>query len=70
MLKKIFCKHKYTLVARRKSHYTSDYIMFSDLGLYDDYLYECEKCGKRKIEVKQNEQHPLYRECVKIGGIR
>lgn len=50
MIKRLFCKHVYKKIAKRKSNYCSDYTMFSDLGDYEDVLYECKKCGKRKIE--------------------
>lgn len=64
--KKLFCNHNYKLIAKRTSNYTSDYILFSDLGFYDDYLYECTKCTKRKIDIKQNEKHPLYRKWERL----
>ena len=60
IFKKIFCKHNYKLIKKKISFYTTDYIMFDDLGYFDDFLYECTKCGKRKVETKMNEQHPLY----------
>ena len=63
-LKQIFCKHNYEKIAHRPSIYTSDYIMFSDLGYYNDVLYECTKCKKRKMEVVKNEKHPLYQRWV------
>lgn len=49
-IKRLFCKHNYKKIAKRKSNYCSDYVMFSDLGDYEDILYKCEKCGKEKIK--------------------
>lgn len=60
IFKKLFCKHDYKLVAKRKSQYVSDWQTFSDLGMYDDYLYECKKCGKQNIKTFANSSHPLY----------
>jgi len=60
-IKQLFCKHKYKKVAKRRSDYVSDYIHFSDLGFYNDVAYCCEKCGKKKYTIEQNENHPLYR---------
>jgi len=56
---KIFCKHQYKAIAKRTSGYFIDYNCFSDLGWYDDVLYECQKCKKRKIKTIINEKHPL-----------
>lgn len=50
MLNKMFCKHDYKLIAKRKSNYCIDYITFSDVGDYVDLLYECKKCGKQQIK--------------------
>ena len=50
-LKQLFCKHEYKKIAKRKSNYCSDYVMFSDLGDYEDVLYACKKCKKTKIEI-------------------
>jgi len=63
---RLFCKHNYKLIAKRKSNYCSDCISFSDSGMYDDYLYKCEKCGKEKIITFINKKHPLYNEWEKV----
>lgn len=65
-LKQLFCNHNYKLIAKRKSNYCSDYLMFSDSGMFDDYLYRCVKCQRTKIERKINESHPLYNNWEKI----
>lgn len=57
MIKRLFCKHVYKKIAKRKSNYCSDYTTFSDLGDYEDILYECQKCGKRKIETFNSYLH-------------
>ena len=62
-IKQLFCKHNYKKNAKRKSNYCSDYVMFSDLGDYEDILYKCEKCGKEKI--KMINKH-FYHEWEKI----
>lgn len=51
IFKQLFCKHNYKKIATRKSSYCSDYLYFSDLGDYEEILYECCKCGKTKIKI-------------------
>jgi hypothetical protein len=65
MLKKLFCKHIYKKIAKRKSNYCSDYTTFSDLGDYEDILYECKNCGK--IKIKTFNVH-LHNEWKQIKG--
>lgn len=60
--KKLTCKHDYKLIKTRRSDYCSDYQTFFDLGMYDDHLYECSKCGKQKLITVQNSSHPCYKE--------
>lgn len=67
MILKIFCKHEYKEIAKRKSNYTSDYQYFSDLGWYNDILLECKKCRKRKIKTVPNETHPMFQKWEKVG---
>lgn len=50
-IKRLFCKHEYQKVGVRKSNYCSDYVLFSDLGDYEDILYKCKKCDKKKIKI-------------------
>lgn len=59
-LRQLFCKHKFKIIAKRKSDYTSDHQTFSDYGWYDDVLYRCEKCGKEEIITRRNKNHVLY----------
>ena len=56
-LKQLFCEHEYKKIAKRKSNYCSDYIMFGDLGVYEDILYKCQKCGKQKIKTINKYSH-------------
>ncbi len=62
---KLFCKHTYKRIAKRKSSYCSDYVTFSDLGDYEDILYECIKCGKKKTKTFNKY---LHHDWEKIGG--
>jgi hypothetical protein len=67
-IKQLFCRHNYKLILRRKSKsYTTDYINFSDLGMYDELLYKCTKCGKEKHKFVMNKEHPLYSKWEKVG---
>lgn len=60
-IKSLFCKHDYKLKAKRKSMtYCTDYLYFSDVGMYDELLYVCNKCGKNKHKYVMNEEHPSY----------
>lgn len=65
-LRRIFCLHLWKSVKKRVSNYCSDYQTFSDLGFYDDVMYECIKCGKKKVKVVANDSHPLHHKWVDI----
>lgn len=65
-IQQFFCKHDWVELATRKSSYTSDYVTFSDCGWYNDHLYGCSKCGKTKVVIKQNKNHPLYSEWKQV----
>lgn len=65
--KQLFCRHNYKLIAKRKSRsYTTDYITFIDVGMYDELLYKCTKCGKEKYKFVMNQEHPLYSKWEKV----
>lgn len=50
MFRRLLCSHSYKEVAKRRSFYCTDHITFADLGEYEEILYVCKKCGKKKIK--------------------
>lgn len=49
-IKQLFCKHKYRKIkCIRDYNYCTDYMTFSDTGMWYRVEEKCKKCGKEKI---------------------
>ena len=60
LIKRLFCKHNYILIKTDSADYCTDWLYFSDIGMWDANSYLCTKCEKIITKTEKNKKHPCY----------